>query len=59
MADEVISPAKKFWLKSQKEAMLAKCTPFVVCLASGKLELETFRHYIAQDVHFLRSFARA
>ncbi|KAL0913621.1 hypothetical protein M5K25_017099 [Dendrobium thyrsiflorum] len=59
MADEAISPAKKFWLKSQKEAMLAKYTPFVVCLASGKLEQETFRHYIAQDVHFLRSFARA
>lgn len=59
MADEAISPAKKFWLKSQKEAMLTKYTPFVVCLASGKLELETFRHYIAQDVHFLRSFARA
>ncbi|XP_020574541.1 bifunctional TH2 protein, mitochondrial isoform X2 [Phalaenopsis equestris] len=59
MADEAISPAKKFWLKAQKEAMLAKYTPFVVCLASGKLELDTFRQYIAQDVHFLRSFARA
>ncbi|KAK8945207.1 hypothetical protein KSP39_PZI008223 [Platanthera zijinensis] len=56
---EAFSPAKNFWLKSQKEAMLAKYTPFVVCLASGKLEQETFRHYIVQDFHFLKSFAHA
>lgn len=58
-SQEAFSPAKNFWLKSQKEAMLAKYTPFVVCLASGKLEQETFRHYIAQDFHFLKSFAHA
>ncbi|PKA58759.1 thiaminase (transcriptional activator TenA) [Apostasia shenzhenica] len=56
---EASSGAKKFWLRSKNEAMLATYTPFVVCLASGKLELETFRQYIAQDFHFLRSFASA
>jgi thiaminase len=30
-----------------------------VSLASGKLRVETFRHYIAQDVHFLKAFAQA
>lgn len=39
--------------------MLALYTPFVVSLASGNLRIETFRHYIAQDVHFLRAFAQA
>ncbi|PKA48436.1 thiaminase (transcriptional activator TenA) [Apostasia shenzhenica] len=56
---ETFSASKKFWLESQKEATLVKYTPFVVCLASGKLELETFRQYIAQDIHFLRSFVNA
>lgn len=39
--------------------MLALYSPFVLCLASGNLRIETFRHYIAQDVHFLRAFAQA
>ncbi|KAG0454209.1 hypothetical protein HPP92_025513 [Vanilla planifolia] len=59
VGEEALSTAKKFWFMSQKEATLAKYTPFVLCLASGKLEMETFRQYISQDIHFLRSFARA
>ncbi|XP_077252750.1 bifunctional TH2 protein, mitochondrial-like [Tasmannia lanceolata] len=51
--------ARRFWIKFQKESVFAKYSPFVVCLASGNLELETFRHYIAQDVHFLKAFAQA
>ncbi|KAJ4954406.1 hypothetical protein NE237_011189 [Protea cynaroides] len=51
--------ARRFWINFKNEALLAMYTPFVVCLASGKLELETFRHYIAQDVHFLRAFVQA
>lgn len=31
----------------------------MVCLASGKLRVETFRHYISQDVYFLKAFAHA
>ncbi|XP_058101366.1 bifunctional TH2 protein, mitochondrial-like isoform X2 [Magnolia sinica] len=52
-------PARRFWVRFRKESVFAAYTPFVVCLASGRLELETFRHYIAQDVYFLRAFARA
>ncbi|KAL5996648.1 hypothetical protein ACLOJK_007567 [Asimina triloba] len=52
-------PSRRFWQKFSKERVFAQYTPFVVCLASGKLELDTFRQYIAQDVHFLRAFARA
>ncbi|KAL5712080.1 beta ketoadipyl CoA thiolase [Ranunculus cassubicifolius] len=51
--------ARRFWIKFKKESVYAKFTPFVVCLASGNLKLETFRHYIAQDVHFLKAFAQA
>ncbi|XP_043720260.1 bifunctional TH2 protein, mitochondrial-like isoform X2 [Telopea speciosissima] len=51
--------ARRFWIKFRDESVFAMYSPFVVCLASGKLELETFRHYIAQDVHFLRAFVQA
>lgn len=38
---------------------MALYTPFVVCLASGNLHLDTFRQYIAQDFYFLKTFAQA
>lgn len=50
---------RRFWIKSRKDGIQALYTPFMVCLASGNLELDKFRHYIAQDVHFLRAFAKA
>lgn len=34
-------------------------TPFVISLASGTLNLDTFKHYISQDVYFLNAFAQA
>ncbi|KAL7590414.1 hypothetical protein Lser_V15G35731 [Lactuca serriola] len=51
--------AKRFWVRFNKESILSLYTPFVVSLASGNLKLDTFRHYIAQDVHFLKCFAQA
>ncbi|KAF7817808.1 bifunctional TH2 protein, mitochondrial [Senna tora] len=51
--------AKRFWNKFMKESKFAMYTPFAVCLASGNLKIESFRHYIAQDGHFLRAFAQA
>ncbi|XP_065032312.1 bifunctional TH2 protein, mitochondrial-like [Musa acuminata AAA Group] len=53
------SVARRFWIGSWKEALFASYTPFVVCLAAGKLNMDTFRNYIAQDVYFLRAFAQA
>lgn len=50
---------RRFWINSKKEWTQALYTPFVVCLAAGNLKLDTFRSYIAQDVHFLRAFAKA
>ncbi|CAA0814495.1 Probable aminopyrimidine aminohydrolase-mitochondrial [Striga hermonthica] len=49
----------RFWIKFRKEWTQALYTPFMVCLAAGNLKLDSFRHYIAQDVHFLRAFAKA
>ncbi|KAJ7973526.1 Heme oxygenase-like multi-helical protein [Quillaja saponaria] len=57
--DTEVGLAKRFWIKFRRESIFAMYTPFVVCLASGNLKIETFRHYIAQDVHFLRAFAQA
>ncbi|KAF9610944.1 hypothetical protein IFM89_025853 [Coptis chinensis] len=57
--DEQGSIARRFWIKFKKETVFSLYTPFVVSLASGNLELDTFRHYIAQDVHFLKAFAQA
>ncbi|KAH7571817.1 hypothetical protein JRO89_XS04G0148700 [Xanthoceras sorbifolium] len=51
--------AKKLWIKFRRESVFSLYTPFAVCLASGNLNIDTFRHYIAQDVHFLKSFAQA
>ncbi|KAG5549697.1 hypothetical protein RHGRI_014858 [Rhododendron griersonianum] len=51
--------ARRFWIKFRKESTLALYTPFVVCLASGDLRLDSFRQYVAQDFHFLKTFAQA
>ncbi|XP_024988230.1 bifunctional TH2 protein, mitochondrial-like isoform X1 [Cynara cardunculus var. scolymus] len=51
--------AKRFWDKFSKESILTLYTPFVVSLASGNLKLDTFGHYVAQDVHFFKCFAQA
>lgn len=56
-AAEEGSAARRFWIRSQKEVVLAAYTPFVVSLAAGNLDIEVFRQYIAQDQYFLRAFA--
>ena len=33
--------------------------PFVAGLTDGTLPREAFRHYIVQDAHYLRGYARA
>ncbi|XP_022744210.1 bifunctional TH2 protein, mitochondrial-like isoform X1 [Durio zibethinus] len=51
--------ARRFWIKFRRESVLSLYSPFALCLASGSLKIDTFRHYIAQDVHFLKAFAQA
>ncbi|XP_064949030.1 bifunctional TH2 protein, mitochondrial-like isoform X3 [Musa acuminata AAA Group] len=53
------SAARRFWIGSKKESVFASYTPFMVCLAAGKLDMDTFRNFIAQDVFFLRAFSHA
>ncbi|XP_009771533.1 bifunctional TH2 protein, mitochondrial-like [Nicotiana tabacum] len=57
--EESVEIARKCWIKFKKESIVALYTPFIVCLASGTLQLETFQHYIAQDSYFLKAFAQA
>lgn len=54
-----VALAKKLWIKFRKESLFAMFTPFAVGLASGNLKVDTFRHYLAQDVYFLKAFAQA
>lgn len=58
VGDEV-GIARKLWAKFKKESVLAFYTPFTVCLASGRLDTDSFLHCISQDVHFLQAFAQA
>ncbi|XP_031105171.1 bifunctional TH2 protein, mitochondrial-like [Ipomoea triloba] len=51
--------AKTCWVKFRKEATFALYTPFIVSLASGNLNSETFKQCIAQSIHFLKPFAQA
>ncbi|XP_062195679.1 bifunctional TH2 protein, mitochondrial-like isoform X3 [Phragmites australis] len=54
------SAARRFWIAaSTREAAFASYTPFLLSVAAGNLRLDSFRHYIAQDAHFLHAFARA
>lgn len=57
---EEASPSRRFWNEAKrKEANFALLSPFVVALASGGLERDTFKIYVQQDVYFLKAFARA
>ncbi|CAN1271316.1 Bifunctional TH2 protein, mitochondrial, partial [Linum perenne] len=51
--------AAKLWIKFRRELHFAMQSPFLVCLAAGKLEMDAFRHFVAQDLHFLKAFAHA
>lgn len=57
--DNEVGLARRFWIKLRRESLFAMYTPFTVSLAAGDLKVDTFRHYIAQDFHFLKAFARA
>ncbi|PON45973.1 heme oxygenase [Parasponia andersonii] len=57
--DNEVGLARRFWIKFRRESVFAMYSPFAVSLASGNLKIETFRHYIAQDFHFLKAFAQA
>jgi thiamine phosphate phosphatase / amino-HMP aminohydrolase len=51
------SASRRFWIAVS--TWEAAYTPFLLSLAAGNLCLDAFRHYIAQDAHFLHAFARA
>ncbi|GFZ17650.1 heme oxygenase-like, multi-helical [Actinidia rufa] len=51
--------ARRLWIKFRDESVFTLYTPFVVCLASGVLDPQSFVHCISQDAYFLRAFAHA
>lgn len=51
--------ARRFWIKFKNESLSAIYTPFVVSLASGDLDSDSFRYFLSQDLYFLQAFAQA
>ncbi|PIM99755.1 Aminopyrimidine aminohydrolase [Handroanthus impetiginosus] len=51
--------AKRLWKKFKNERALALYSPFVICLASGTLDSNSFVRCISQDVFFLEAYAQA
>lgn len=52
--------ARRLWFKFRDDSVFSLYTPFFVGLASATLHSETtFRHFISQDLHFLKAFVLA
>ncbi|KAL2470582.1 putative aminopyrimidine aminohydrolase [Abeliophyllum distichum] len=51
--------ARRLWNKFKNERVSALYSPFIICLASGTLDSQTFLHCISQDVYFLQAFDQA
>ncbi|XP_024980810.1 bifunctional TH2 protein, mitochondrial-like isoform X4 [Cynara cardunculus var. scolymus] len=51
--------AKSLWKKSRNESIFAIYTPYILSLASGKLDSASFLHCISQDLRFLQASAEA
>ncbi|KAI3806103.1 hypothetical protein L1987_21995 [Smallanthus sonchifolius] len=51
--------AESLWKKSTNESIFAIYTPYILSLASGKLDSGSFLHCIFQDVRFLQASAEA
>lgn len=51
--------ARRLWIKFRNEAVFALYTPFVVCLASGGLDPQSFLHFLSQDIFYLQGFSQA
>lgn len=58
VADEA-GLARRLWTKFKKDTSLAQYNSFVVALAAGTLEMESFKQYMTQDAYFLKAFAQA
>lgn len=51
--------AKSLWTKSTNESIFAIYTPYILSLASGKLDSGSFLHCISQDLRFLQASVEA
>ncbi|CAK9149965.1 unnamed protein product [Ilex paraguariensis] len=51
--------ARRLWVKFNNESVFALYSPFVICLASGSLDSDSFLSCISQDVYFLKAFTQA
>ncbi|KAL8224987.1 hypothetical protein R6Q57_017544 [Mikania cordata] len=51
--------AQSLWKKSTNESIFAIYTPYILSLASGKLDSGSFLHCIFQDLRFLQASAEA
>lgn len=54
-----MSLARLLWAANKDEAERIRAHGFVQGLGSGRLPVESFKRYVAQDAYFLEAFARA
>jgi thiaminase/transcriptional activator TenA len=51
--------SERLWDEIEPTFAAILAHPFIVGLTDGTLDSEVFAHYVAQDVHYLRDYARA
>lgn len=51
--------SQRLWLEIEPTFAAILAHPFVTGLTDGTLDTDVFAHYLAQDVHYLRDYARA
>lgn len=49
----------RLWMETEHTFAAILQHPFLTQLTDGSLDAATFAHYVAQDVHYLRDYARA
>jgi thiaminase (transcriptional activator TenA) len=59
MSTEPRSWSVRLWDESEATYAAILAHPFVTGLTDGTLDAGVFAHYVAQDVHYLRDYARA
>ncbi len=56
---EPLSWSSRLWAESEQIYLAILAHPFLTGLSDGSLDPAAFGHYVTQDVHYLRGYARA
>lgn len=59
VADDTVSWSARLWRDSEEVFAAILRHPFLTGLADGTLDPAAYVHYLIQDAHYLRDYARA